>query len=179
MASSPVLETQRLRLEPFSEARITPRYVEWLNDPEVVRFSERRHQRHTAAAALTYFNSFTGTPNYFWAIVAIDPALGHIGNITAHVDPMNELADIGVLIGERASWHKGYATEAWRVVMGFLFAKVGIRKVTGGAVATNIGMLSIMKSAGMHEDGRRIRHYVIDGARVDVVHMAKFKDEAC
>jgi RimJ/RimL family protein N-acetyltransferase len=179
MAASPVLVTPRLRLEPFSEARITPQYVGWLNDPAIVRFSERRHNRHTAATALAYLETFSNTPNHFWAIVSVDHKLGHIGNITAHVDPQNQLADIGILIGERGAWGMGFGTEAWCAVISFLFGEVGVRKVTAGTVATNTGMLHIMKRAGMHEDGRRFRHYLVDGVEVDVVHMAKFKDEPC
>ena len=174
-----MLQTLRLRLEPFSESRITPRYLEWLNDPDVVRFSERRHCRQTEQRARAYLESFQNTPSYFWAIVAVDDVLGHIGNITAHVDARNGIADVGLLIGHRGVWGSGFGTEAWCRVMAFLFDQPGVRKVTGGAVATNLAMLRIMSRAGMREDGRRLRHYLIDRAEVDVVHMAKFKDDPC
>lgn len=81
MPPSPVLRTSRLRLEPFAEPHLTERYVGWLNDPDVVRFSEQRHRRHTLASCEAYWRSFEGTPNHFWAIVADDASLGHIGNI--------------------------------------------------------------------------------------------------
>ena len=177
MAVSNVLETARLRLEPFTDAHLTPRYVGWLNDPEVVRFSERRHRPHTADSSRAYLASFQNTLNYFWAIVAIDPGLGHIGNITAHVDSENSLADIGILIGQREVWGKRFGSEAWCAVMAFLADVVGIRKITAGALSTNVGMLQIMRRAGMRDDGVRSRHYVVAGQEIDVVHMAKFNGE--
>ena len=175
MERIPALACPRLRLEPFGEAHLTPRYVAWLNDPEVVWFSEQRHRRHTLASAAAYAASFAGTPHGFWAIVAHDPVLGHIGNINAYVDESNSVADVGILIGDKAVWGRGYGLEAWTAVCRHLLEERGLRKVTAGTVAVNHGMLSIMRRAGMREDGRRQRQCVIDGVEVDLVHMALFR----
>jgi RimJ/RimL family protein N-acetyltransferase len=172
----PVLTTERLRIEPFAAAHVTTRYVGWLNDPQVVQFSEQRHRRHTPESAAAYLSSFAGTPHYFWAIISLDPALGHVGNMTAHVDTPNSVADVGILIGERTTWGRGYGFEAWNAVCRFLLDEAGIRKVTGGAMSNNTRMLSIMRRAGMREDGRRYRHMVVDGAEVDLIHMAVFRN---
>jgi RimJ/RimL family protein N-acetyltransferase len=179
VATSRILEAKRLRLEPFSEEFLTARYVGWLNDPEVVRFSERRHQTHSVESAREYLRSFDGTPHYFWAIIAAHEAahLGHIGNISAHVDLRNSLADVSILIGERGVWGRGFGFDAWMAACRFLLDGLGLRKVTAGTLATNTGMLEIMKRAGMQDDGRRLRHYLVEGREVDVVHMALFRQE--
>jgi ribosomal-protein-alanine N-acetyltransferase len=174
MAESPILETARLRLEPFSETHLTSRYVNWLNDAETMRFSRWSGVPQTLDSCRKYWQAFGGTPHYFWAIVANDPALGHIGNISAHVDQQHRFADVSLLIGERRVWGRGYGTEAWRRACDFLLADMQLRKVTGGTVAPNVGMISIMRKAGMQDDGRRVRQYLIRGEEVDVVHMAIF-----
>ena len=176
MAQHPVLITPRLRLEPFGAAHLTDRYVGWLNDPEVVRFSEQRHRHHTLATATAYTASFAGTPHGFWAIVAFEPGLGHIGNITASVDQPNDVADVGILLGHKAVWGRGYGFEAWQAVCRYLLDECRLRKVTAGTVSVNHGMLSIMRRAGMGEDGTRRRQCVIDGMAVDLVHMALFAE---
>ncbi|NLT23697.1 MAG: GNAT family N-acetyltransferase [Syntrophorhabdus sp.] len=175
MAESRIIETGRLSIEPFSEKHLTPRYAGWLNDPEVVRYSEQRHRKHTLDSCRQYWLSFAGTPNFFWAIVGLDPVVGHIGNINAYVDRMNSVADVGILIGERALWGKGYGLEAWRAICGYLLDEAGIRKVTAGTLAANKGMLSIMEKSGMTDDGRRIRQALLDGVEVDVIHSALFR----
>jgi RimJ/RimL family protein N-acetyltransferase len=171
-----ILETPRLTVVPFSERYLTQRYVDWLADPEVVRFSEQRWRTHTLASCRGYWESFAGTPNEFWAIVAKDPALGHVGNLNAYVEERHGVADVGILLGERAVWGKGYGTEAWVAVMRHLFETRGMRKITAGTVSSNVGMLRIMERAGMVEDGRRARQYVYDGEVVDVVYAAAFRD---
>jgi RimJ/RimL family protein N-acetyltransferase len=175
MVESPIIETPRLCIIPFSEKYLTPRYIGWLNDPDVVRYSEQRHRSHSLESCSQYWQSFANTPHYFWAITAIDPNIGHIGNMNAHLDKMNSVADVGILIGERVVWGKGYGLEAWVAVCNYLLRDVGVRKVTAGTVAVNKGMIRIMEHAGMIADGRRIRQCMVDGAEVDVIHMALYK----
>jgi [ribosomal protein S5]-alanine N-acetyltransferase len=177
MAESTIIETTRLRITPFSEKYLTPRYVDWLNDPAVVRRSEQRHRSHTLESCRKYWQSFTNTPHYFWAITAIDPNVGHIGNMNAYINATNSVADVGILIGERFVWGKGYGLEAWVAVCDYLLSDVGVRKVTAGTIAANKGMLRIMEKARMVADGRRIRQCVIDGCEEDIIHAALFRSE--
>lgn len=177
MAKSEVIETERLIIEPFGEKHLSERYVGWLNDPEVVRFSEQRFRTHTLESCLAYMNSFEGTPNYFWACVTREPNIEHIGNINAYVDTRNKVGDVGVLIGEKNYWGKGYGLEVFVAVTNYLFRENHVRKVTAGTVAANTGMVRIMEKAGMKEDGRRIRHVLLDGQEFDVIYAALFRDD--
>ena len=174
MAETVPIETARLRIVPFSEDYLTPRYVAWLNDPVVVRYSEQRHRRHTIESCRDYWRSFAGTAHQFWAILVSESHLGHIGNINAHVDEKNRLADVGILIGEKTVWGQGYGLEAWSAVCKHLLDEEGMRKVTAGTMAVNEGMLRIMERSGMAADGRRLRHYLFEGKETDIIHMALF-----
>jgi [ribosomal protein S5]-alanine N-acetyltransferase len=175
MAEGPILITPRLRIVPFSDAFLTTRYVNWLNDPEVVRFSEQRHNTHTLESCHDYWLSFSGTPHCFWAIVVSESSLGHIGNINAYIDEKNLFADLGILIGEKEAWRQGYGLEAWKAVCNFLLKDANMRKVTAGTLSVNTGMVRLMRQAGMVEDGRRIRHHIFESREVDVIYAAFFK----
>ena len=178
MAQAPTILTERLVLVPFGEEHLTPRYVAWLNDPDVVRFSELRHSSHDLASCKAYLRSFGESPHYFWAIMTDHPSAWHIGNITAHVDVSNRLADVGILIGEKQVWGLGYGTEVWGAVCTFLLGGAGLRKVAAGTMASNTGMLYIMKKAGMFEEARRLDHYLRDGQPEDLVYCALFGSNA-
>lgn len=43
----PPLDPGPCRVVRFADRHLTERYVGWLNDPAVVRYSEQRHSRHT------------------------------------------------------------------------------------------------------------------------------------
>lgn len=177
MATSRLIKTERLIIMPFSEKYLTKRYVGWLNDPVVVRFSDQRRRKHTLKSCREYMESFKKSPNYFWAIIANDKNLGHIGNMNAYVDSVHKTADLGILLGERSAWGYGYGLEAWTAVCEYLL-KNGMRKITAGTLSVNVKMLSLMKRAGMVEDGKRIRHYIFEGSEVDIVYMALFKEDS-
>jgi ribosomal-protein-alanine N-acetyltransferase len=176
MAKSHDIRTKRLVISPFEGVHLNDKYVEWLNDPEVVRFSEQRHLKHTLESCRAYWRSFSESPNYFWAIEEVEKTMGHIGNMNAYVNQNNSVADVGILIGEKKAWNKGYGFEAFSAVCRFLLRELGLRKVSAGTMALNLPMLRIMERLGMKEDGCRERHYLFNGKEVDLIHMALFKD---
>lgn len=176
MSESPEITARRLSIVPFSERFLSPHYVGWLNDPEVVRYSTQRHRAHTLESCRGYWQSYAGTPHYFWAIVERERGLGHIGNMSAHIDPHDQVADLGILLGNKEAWRQGYAREAWLAVCGYLFEQAGIRKITAGTYASNAAMLALMRATGMAEDGRRVRQTLVEGREVDIVYAALFRD---
>ena len=173
MAESNIIVSERLLIAPFTSCFITEQYVGWLNDPEIVKYSEQRFKLHTMDSCRQYVRSFRRSPDYFWAISVKGEDQGHIGNITASVMPEYSTADLGILMGEKKSWGKGYATEAWAAVCDHLFA-CGFRKITAGTLSVNMPMRRLFDRAGMVEDGRRTKQAVFDGVEVDIVYAALF-----
>jgi RimJ/RimL family protein N-acetyltransferase len=176
VARSRPIETPRLVIEPFGEPYLTDGYVGWLNDPEVLRYSDQRFRAHTRETCLSYLRSFEGTPNYFWAIRAKTFPDGLLGTATAYVDVHHHVADVGLLIGDKSDWGKGYGTELWLAVCDFLFRSATVRKVTGGTIEPNRGMLAIMERVGMVDDGRRQLHCLWEGRPVDLIHKALYRE---
>jgi len=169
------LSSPRLVIEPFDQACVCEEYLGWLNDPEVVRFSNQRFRVHTAASARDYIASFGGTSHSFLGIRLA--ATGRmIGTMTAYVAGEHGTADLGLLIGDRASWGQGYGLEAWNSLMSHLFASRRLRKITGGAVRPNVGMLRIMQRSGMHLEAVRSRQEMVEGLAQDVLYFARFLD---
>lgn len=166
------IRSERLKIVSFTEEHLTARYVGWLNDPEVVRYSEQRFKTHTIESCRAYLESFGGTDSLFLAVIADSDELGHIGNMTAYVD-RHGVVDVGILIGERAVWGHGYGTDAFTSVCRALI-EGGARKVTAGTLSANKAMRALMERTGMVPDGRRVRHCLLDGEEVDVVHAALF-----
>lgn len=172
MATSPMLYGLGVTLQPFSEAFISPAYLGWLNDAELMRFSRQRLHTHTAESCLQFFRSFEHSPNYFWAIVA--DQFGHIGNITANVDDFNRVADLTIMVGDPHARGTGLALAAWQTAMDYLLGNGGFRKVTAGTMSCNVPMLKIMQRSGMELDGCRQKQFLYRGQEVDCVMYARF-----
>ncbi|WP_454021051.1 GNAT family N-acetyltransferase [Azospirillum sp. Marseille-Q6669] len=166
--------TPRLVLERFREEHLTPEYVAWLNDSTTMRFSEQRRRQHTIESCGAYLRSFQGTPNRFLAIHACGPKPEPIGTATVYVDEDGRRGDIGILIGSPRHRGKGMGLEAWIALIDLALHRIGLRKVTAGALAVNVGMVEVMRRSGMVIDGCRHRHVLWEGQEVDVLHFAAF-----
>lgn len=171
-----VIETKRLILKPFCEEYLTEEYVSWLNDDELVKYSEQRHYKHTFKSCKEYYLSFQDAENLFYAILLKENE-NHIGNINVYIDKYNLLADIGILIGDKSASGCGYGTEAWTGMMGYLFERKDVRKITAGTMEHNRAMIIIFEKCKMEYEARKVRHYLFEGKEVDMVYYAAFRNE--
>lgn len=152
-----------LQLVPFApERHLTERYVAWLNDPVVVRYSEQRHRIHTLASCGAYAASIAA-PDKFWAI-ELDG--DHIGNITTTVDGRNDCADLAIMIGERNVWGLGHGLEAWMLAKKLAGASI----ITAGTMTVNAPMRALFAKSGMREVGCTSGRFLWEGHRVGLVH---------
>jgi ribosomal-protein-alanine N-acetyltransferase len=177
------LKGEKVSIMRFEKHHLTTRYVAWLNDPIVVKWSEQRHRNHTLESCQSYLGSFPKNrgeigsefTDEFLAIISDDPKLGHIGNISTSVDKENCVADLSILIGERRAWGMGFGLETWRLLMDHLLTKLQMRKVTAGTMSANVPMLKVMDKSGMTIEGRRAEQFVLDNGTADLVYAGKFR----
>jgi len=99
--SGSVLRGEKTILRPFEESDITERYLGWLNDPEVVRYSNQRFVAHDRESSVRYLRSFAGTANLFISVLSLDTQYA-IGTMTAYVAIHHGTADVGILIGDKS-----------------------------------------------------------------------------
>lgn len=170
MINTIVLENTSSLLVPFSEKHLTENYVSWLNNPETVRYSRQRFNNHTIHSCREYFEGIKSAGNLLWAIEDKSDNLNHIGNISATIDRIDKVADIGIMIGNPSSFGKGHGFIAWRTVLNYLKSREDIHKITGGCMATNTAMIRIMEKSGMIREAVRPRHFIADNIRVDGIY---------
>lgn len=163
-------------LRPFLESDISNIIVSWLNDKEVVKYSNQRFLNHTHETCLNYLKSFSNTQNIYWAIE--DKKTKELyGSITAYIQDNHGTADIGLMVGNRNAWGRGIGFEAWMLMMDFLFKQRNIRKVTGGALRDNFGMIRIMEKATMTHEATREKHELLNGKPEDILYFYKFSSD--
>jgi ribosomal-protein-alanine N-acetyltransferase len=155
----PTLSTKGLILIPATID--IPDYSHWLNDPEVVKFSELRHREWTHEDCKKYIASFDQIKNCMWTINVLGANM-HIGNITVHHDPYNNVSQMGMLIGEKWAWGRRYGREAWQAVLTWTKAD-GVRQVEAGCMNANEGMKKVMSATGMGLANTLNNHFLLNG----------------
>jgi RimJ/RimL family protein N-acetyltransferase len=156
-------------LRSFTESNITSAYIDWLRNPELMKYSNQRFRSHSVASCRDYLSSFKGSDNLFMAIYH---DAQFVGTMTAYVSPFHQTADMGLLIGAQGQG-KGLGKDAWMTLMDHLF-QIGTRKVSGGTLRCNTAMVRIMMGSGMQADGVRTAHELVDGKPEDILHFARF-----
>lgn len=66
-----------------------------------------------------------------------------------------------LLIGDRNCWGQGLGLEAWSILQDYLFNMCQMRKVAGGTLKCNIGMVKIMERSGMQLEAVRAQPEIV------------------
>ena len=160
----------KVQVRPFIYSDISTEYISWLNDKKIVRYSNQRFVNHNLNSVTEYFNSFKSGPNFFLTIEDLRTKQP-VGTMTLHVQPFHRTVDVGILLGKQGN---GFGKEAWCLVIGWLIEVCRVRKVTAGSLSCNHAMVRLMESSGMHHDGTRISHELVDNTPQNIVYYAKF-----
>ena len=170
------LTGSRVLLRPLKASDVGPAYLGWLRDPRVNRYLESRFQRHTLASLRAFVASASRDPGTLLLAIVRKDSGRHIGNIKlGPIDRRHRRADIGILVGDRASWGKGFATEAIEVLASHALKTLGLHKVTAGIYDNNPGSIRAFRKAGFIVEARRRKHYLCGGRWRDGLLMARFR----
>lgn len=174
----PFLAGTRIFLRPLSEADLGGDYLRWLNDPEVARYLETGRFPVTPDDLRRYFERFAHSrDDLIFAI--IDKATGlHIGNVTLNrISWMHRTTDTGLMIGKKEFWGRGYAYEAWGLVIRYAFERLGLRKIIAGVIDGNAASLATLQKLGFQIEGRLREELWADGVYRDVFRLGLFRAE--
>lgn len=171
MSSEIILDLGPFRLVKFNASHITEKYVAWLNDKIVVRFSEQRHYKHSIDSCKDYYKSQVKNGNLFFAI---ETSVGsHIGNMGVVIDNYNKSADMSILIGEKDYWGKGVGLLMWSNLMKYLFEEKGLRLITAGTMSENFGMINLMRKSEMVFDAELPNRYLFQSREIGMIIASK------
>ena len=173
-----MIEGERIRLRKIELADVNENYQAWMNDPEVMRYTESRFQTHSLDQIRAYVQSVSDDENsMFFAIIEMKTGK-HIGNIKiGHIHPEHRNADVGILIGEKSCWGRGYATEALKLAAAFAADELKLHKLWAGIYADNSGSIQAFRRAGFVLEGRFAQHWISDGEYVDGLQMGLLLEE--
>jgi ribosomal-protein-alanine N-acetyltransferase len=166
--------TGRVELFLLEPAHVSAAYVDWLADPQVNRFLESRFAMHDLASTQRYVASMLSAANTLFLGIHSAELRRHVGNIKlGPIDSQHGLGEIGIMIGDRAAWGRGIASDAIGVLCRIGFEQLGLRKLTAGCYASNAGSARAFARAGFTHEATRPAHFLLDGRPEDLILMAR------
>jgi [ribosomal protein S5]-alanine N-acetyltransferase len=163
---------KRLRLREVRTSDASGAYLEWMNDAEVLKYTESRHQSHSKEDLCDYVIKINANPDFVFRAITLGDTGRHIGNIKlGPIDWNHRFGDIGIIIGAKDCWGKNYAVESIRLLADYAFSVLKMHKLTAGCYAVNEAGIKAFIKAGFVREGLRNSQYVCDGRYVDLVYL--------
>jgi len=169
-----VLEGEKVRLRPVREEDL-PHFVRWLNDRDVLQWLTLP-KPPTVDEERQWWEAEQHNPNdIVWAIETLDGRL--LGDMALSPNPLGRWADLGLFIGEKGVWSRGYGTDAVRTLLRYAFAGMRLNRVSLTADELNARALRCYEKCGFVREGLMRQHRVVDGQFRNTVMMGILREE--
>lgn len=155
MNTSPILETSRLKLRPYSEADIAE-LVPLIGAREVAATTLRIAHPYTEQDARAFLG-LAEEPDKIWLAITLRADGRQIGGIGLRVDDQHQHAELGYWLGV-PYWGQGYATEASREMLRYGFEVLGLHRIFASHFTHNPASGSVLRKLGMRDEGCQREH---------------------
>lgn len=175
-----MLQGQRVTLKPFTREAYRQRY-EWQSDAVVSYYAHGQKHAMTAPldAYMDEYNRYLGEdPNgsgLFAVYSETDELIGEVDY--REMDLVNRSVVIGISLGKKDIWGKGYGTDAVRTLCQFLFERFGLERIQLDTWAGNARAIRSYEKVGFRAEGLLRKATLVSGVPSDVVVMGLLKHE--
>ena len=169
---------ERVRLRALERMDI-PTLLRWMNDPEV-REGLLVFKPMSTMMEERWLEGLADRPDdYVFGVEAlIEGHWRHVGNVGLHgIERHHRRAEIGIVIGEKDAWGKGYGSEAMALMMRFAFHELGLHRIELEVFESNLRALKTYRALGFVEEGVRRESIYTGGRFIDALHMGVLRSE--
>ena len=166
-----ISETVRLRA---IERQDLPLFVAWLNDPEV-----RQHLLVNIPLSQAqedgWFDRMLARPLEEQPLgieVRTPEGWRLVGNCSFFdLDWRNRCCEIGIFIGDKEYWGRGYGTEDMQLIVRYGFEQLNLRRISLTVFEYNQRAVRSYQKIGFQEEGRMRQLVNREGRRWDLIYM--------
>ena len=184
------LAGSRIFLRPLEREDLIGNMRRWANDPEITGFmsmgtfpntvegleyeyAQLVADRHTAGL----LQNPQSPSNLVFAVITRD-GNQHVGNVGLYsLNWIMRTAEVRVLLGEKEFRGRGYAGEAYRLVIEYAFDRLNMRRLHAGARVDNVASIVVLKKLGFVEEGRRREAFYRNEQAYDVIELGLLRRE--
>lgn len=106
-------------------------------------------------------------------VFAIQVNKKHIGNISLdNIDSHNKRAELGIMIGDKNYWDKGYGTDAIKTLLSMGFNELNLHKIYLHVFPSNKRALKCYEKCGFKKEGVLREHVFKGGKYQDLIVMS-------
>jgi RimJ/RimL family protein N-acetyltransferase len=170
---------ERVRLR-AAEREDVKKFCVWVNDPDVTRYLSL-YLPMSAVDEENWFERMTKRDQNEKTLV-IEVRDGDdwkmIGNCGVFgIDPVSRLGELGIMLGEKDEWNKGYGTETMSLLVRHCFDTLNFNRAYLQVYAGNLRAKRSYEKAGFVEEGILREAVYKNGSYDDVIIMSVLRSE--
>ena len=158
-----------------AERSYVPYYTKWINDPEVTRWL-KADPPFSVEMEEDWIEGVRQEGKMTFTILTKDgKPIGNMG--VEEICWKARRATLGIMIGEKDHWNKGFGSDAITTVLRYLFEELGMRRVQLFTDLDNLRAQKAYKKCGFREEGVMRQYRTKDGLPVDEMFLAILADD--
>ena len=155
-------------------------FVNWLNDYEVRQFLTLYFPISMAFEEKWYESMINSSPEEQPMVIEVITEKGWkpIGNLgLMHVSNIDRDAELGIFIGEKTEWNKGYGRKAIQLLLRYAFMTLNLNRIYLRVFENNLRGINSYRAIGFVEEGRMRQAKFSEGAYLDILLMSVLRSE--
>ena len=175
-----VLMGGEVRLRPFTDDDVQLLF-RWYSDPDVLHWLHLSEDPPAVIQSIEAhrerWERIRDDPRHLsWLIETQDGTpIGQLGLLS--VNAAHRRAELGISIGEKEYWGRGYGTDAIRTLLRHAFGEMGMRRVGLITDEDNHRGIRCYEKCGFVREGLLRAHRLRYGQPINMVQMAVMKEE--
>ena len=150
-------------------------FAEWLNDMEVLNNLQLYSSIVSLEAEKEFLSNLSKDHNYSIIDLETNEIIGNCGFLD--IDPVNQTAETGIFIGNKAYWNKGYGTEALSLLIDYGFMALNFHNIMVKVYEYNKIAIKCYEKIGFKKIGARRKALYRNLEKHDIIFMDLLRDE--
>jgi len=172
-----MIEGKKVRIRAIEKTDIDE-IMKWVNDPEVMQNLFMRYpvSRYQEEKWIEKALDDSNPRNRVFALETKDGV--YLGGMGLHaVNWENGNAEVGIVIGKKEHWNKGYGTDAMMAMLDFAFNRMNLHRVYLRVYDFNVRGRKSYEKCGFKKEGVLREDLYAHGKYHDTIIMGILKDE--
>ncbi|UCB51702.1 MAG: GNAT family N-acetyltransferase [Candidatus Zixiibacteriota bacterium] len=172
-----MIEGKKVRIRAIEKTDIDE-IMKWVNDREVMdnlimRYPVSRYQEEK------WIEKALDDPNPRNKVFALETKDGvYLGGIGLHrIDWENRSAEVGIVIGNKEYWNKGYGSDSMMTLLEFAFDRMNLHRVYLKVYDFNLRGIKSYEKCGFRREGVLRHDLYVNGEYHDSIIMGILRDE--
>ena len=170
------LAGRKVSLKILTIEDVDENYTRWMNDEKITQFLESRGKSYSIEDLRNYVEKIKESKSDVLFGIFENGNNMHVGNIKiGKIDSFHMHAEVGIMIGDKGCWGKGYGTEAIGLVLKYAFSELCLNKLTAGMYSENVGAFKSFVNNGFRKVGVFKEHVLFKGKYIDMIVVERLR----